>query len=211
MTSRTRNSNRKPAPAPHPTPEPAESPTSPLFLQPPEDLADPMPAATMTDSSSPLPPSSSSSPNGAGDAGSVSPFGTPSIADPSEKADPGLPKQKRFTKAALRGYATKAVKYAGALVAGALTHPDSIERAAGLWQLDDDDVRDISDPVAGLVARRMPSKAGGALNPDVEDGFMLALALAAYVGKQLQRKAELRALYVDQGPQDMTEPEGVAV
>lgn len=207
MTNRARSSNRKPTPAPHPAPEPAaESPTSPLFLQPPEDQAEPMPAATMTEDSSPLPPSSSSSPNADAGAVSASPFGTPSTADPSAKPAP-----KKLTRAALRGYATKAVAFAGGLVAAALTKPDTIERAAGLWVPDEDDVRDISDPVAGLVSRRMPSKVAGAMNPDVEDAFVLALALAAYIGKQIQRAAELRAAYADLPTPDMTEPEGVAV
>lgn len=203
MTSRTRSSRTKPTPpAPEPMPEVAEpaTPRSPLFI-PPEELPEPMPEATFrTTEDSPTPPLSlSNDQSGPAGAGSGSPFGTPSTADPSAK-----PAKPKLTRAALRGYARKAVQAVGGFVGQRLTQPDSIGRQYGLWVPDGEDVEAVADPVAGIVARRIPDKAARALNPDVEDGFALLLAIAQYVGKQLQKKAALQKMYADQGPADMT-------
>lgn len=195
MTSpaRASRSRRKPT-GPEIPPAAEESPrTSPLFL-PPEDLP-----AEMTTDPEPLPPSSNPSPSDLAGAVSESPSGTPSTPGDSKPADP-----PKLTRRALRGYASKAIVSAGRFAQSLLTARESAERAEGVWLPDEEDVRDMADPVAGLVSRKLPAKLGGAAaNPDVEDGIALALALFAYVGKQLERRAEIRARYVDAAP-DMT-------
>lgn len=199
MTSRTRSSRTKPQPpAPAPTPEVAEAavPTSPLFMQP--EHPEPMPEATTEDSSPLPPPLSSNDPSGPIAADSGSPFGTPSTADPAAKPAP-----RRITRASVRKYAGIAVAMVLGYVAETLTKPDTIERQNRLWEPDEEDVLDMADPVAGLVARRIPQSAGAALNPDVEDGFMLALALSKYLGKQWQRRQAIKAALAAQ-PADMT-------
>jgi hypothetical protein len=205
MTSRTPRSTRnKPTPpAPQPIPEAVEdSPRSPLFLDP-----EPMGAADLqaredrilaqtAETDRQL---SDSPQNGPVAADSGSPFGTLSTETPNAK-----PAKPKLTRAALRGYARKAVELAGGVVAQMMTKPDTYERQIGLWVPDESDVQAVADPVAGLVSRRIPDKVAGALNPDVEDGFALAIALVQYVGKQLAKKAALRASLADQGPADMT-------
>lgn len=200
MTSRPRSNRAKPQPAaPAPTPEAVEvvPPRSPLFMDP-----EPMPEATISTPADPqdLPPWSSSDPSSPV-AAPDSPFGTPSTADPNAKTNPTPP--KRITRASVRKYAGIAVAMVLGYVAETLTKPDTIERQNNLWQPDDEDVKDMADPVAGLVARRIPQSAGKVMNPDVEDGFVLAFAFAKYVGKQWQRRQAIKAVLAAQ-PADMT-------
>jgi hypothetical protein len=207
--SRARTKATPPAPEPTPAP-PADPPASPLFMQPAEPPADLPEGLTQERAdrimegvmeSPSLPQWSSSGPSDTA-AADGSPSGTLSTAD--------KPAKPKLTKAALRGYAQKAVKAVGGFVAGRLAPYGSMEHQAGLWAPDDDDVRDIADPVAGLVVRRLPAKAAGALNPDVEDAFALVAALVQYVGKQLQKRELIRAALADQPTPDLTgEPETV--
>ncbi|NUP79733.1 MAG: hypothetical protein HOV96_19530 [Nonomuraea sp.] len=200
MTSRPRSNRAKPQPpAPAPIPE-AEVvlPRSPLFLDPePAELG-----ITEEHTTPPVevnPPWSNSDPSSPA-AAPDSPFGTPSTADPSaKKADP----PRRITRASVRKYAGIAVAMVLGYVADTLTKPDSIERHAGMWQPDDEDLTDMADPVAGLVARRIPQSAGKVINPDVEDGLVLALALTKYLGKQWQRRQAIKAALAAQ-PVDLT-------
>lgn len=166
-------------------PPPEDLGESPLVMNPPAMMDGPGP--------------SWSGPNGLGSGldRPGSPSGIPST--PS--------KPPKITRKALREYAGKVIDKAGELACHLLTARDSIEREMGLWRPDEEDRRDIADPLAGLASRRVPD--GPAGNPDVVDGFALALALFAYVGKQLARRAELRT----QAPQapaipDMTEDAG---
>ncbi len=75
-----------------------------------------------------------------------------------------------------------------------LTAEGSLERQAGLYLADGDDVKAISDPLAGLGSRRMPE---GAENPDVADMVRLALGTAVYVAKQVRTRTAIRRMYAD--------------
>lgn len=195
--SRTRT-KATPAPPEDSSSKPAGSP---LFL-PPED-----PPATFEMSPARVerileavtegaPPSSTTDLSDALGPGPVLPSGTPSTDNPNKPA--------KLNRASLRGYARKAIVAAGKFAQARLTLPDSPERMEGMWVPDDDDVNDIANPVAGLVARRLPQRAGGVIaNPDVEDGITLFLAVVAYVGKQLERRDRVRQYYAAMTP-DMT-------
>jgi hypothetical protein len=78
---------------------------------------------------------------------------------------------------------------------------DQEQREAGLWVPDDEDVKDVSTPVANIVYRRLPDEAKGG---DVIDLFALGLALVGYVGKNLAYRAELRTLQRLQEAQGVT-------
>jgi hypothetical protein len=210
MSSRApRSSTRtKPSPATPPADPAVDSSnkTSPLFL-PPEDLPPAPPPFEMSQAREDRimegvmeAPSSLPGPIVAGPAAG-SPSNTPSTDKPA-----------KVTRAGIRGYARKVIVAAGKFAQARLTAPDSPERFEGLWLPDDDDVKDIADPVAGLLVRRIPTRAGGVVaNPDVEDGLVLLLAVVAYVGKQLERKDRIRQLYTQQTPPDMTaDPDAVA-
>lgn len=187
MTSPARSRSRNRPQVNPPAEPPAEvlqdnPPTSPLFM-PPADLP-PVPVPEMSD---PHPNPSSSGPDvpppTAGDPGS--PSDTRSTGDEKKKTP-------RLGRAALRRFAERAVLRAGAIAHVALTVAGTIESQAGLWMPDKEDVEDIADPLAGLVARRIPA-GGGGKNPDLEDGLMLAAAVANYVVKQLMLRAQLAA------------------
>lgn len=184
MTSSPARSRSRRQPPQPPAAPPAEvltdrPPASPLFTAP-EDL--PTPPEAM-DHPHPLPPSS--------DPGDLS-VNAPDRGSPS--ATPSTDEQKktpRLGKAALRRLAERAVLRAGAIVHVALTVAGTLESQMGLWVPDQEDVADIADPIAGLVGRRIP--AGTGKNPDLEDGLMLAAAIATYIGKQLALRTQLRA------------------
>lgn len=196
MTSPSRSTrSRRPGKPPTPGPEaPAaeEAPTrSPIFL-PPEDL--PAPAPTMAPEPPPLLaeplPSSSPLPSlpDAGH-GSESPSDTRSTPPDSSPA-----KAPKLTRAGLRKFARRAVEMAGVGLAAWLTAAQSIEREERLWVPDDEDVEAIAEPIAGLAARRLPDKLGGAAaNPDVEDGLALVVALGEYLGKQWGKHLKIAA------------------
>jgi hypothetical protein len=189
-SSRARSASRKPTPAAVvPSPEPAEPPaTSPLFL-PPEDLP-PAELTTLPESLQPA-DSSFSPPSSQPPAGEDS--ASPS-ATPSTPADTKPTKAPRITRAGIRKHVRAAVAFAGVRVHAVLTAQDPYGKQAGLWMPDPDDVDAIAEPAAGLIARRLPDKVGGAMgNPDVEDGIALLFALADYIGKQLGKRAELIA------------------
>jgi hypothetical protein len=141
------------------------------------------------------PPSSMSDPSGDGPV-----VGSPSVTPSTDKA----PAPPKVTRGNIRKYAKMLIVAAGKYAQQRLTEPDSIERQAGLFMPDDEDVTDIADPVAGLVSRRMPSRAGGVVgNPDIEDGFVLVVAIVAYVMKQVEQRQRLRQLYAQVTP-DLT-------
>lgn len=143
----------------------------------------------------PAPPSSMTDPSA-----DVPVVGSPSVT-PSTDSKP----TPKVTRGSIRKYAKLVVAAAGKYAQQRLTLPDSPERAAGLFVPDDEDVADIADPVAGLVSRRIPTRAGGAvMNPDVEDGIVLLVALVAYVLKQVERREQLRRLYAQEFPPDRT-------
>lgn len=84
---------------------------------------------------------------------------------------------------------------------------DDFERAVELYRADPDDVENISDPAAGLLARRMPA---GSDNPDLADGLSLLFAIAGYIAKQMAKLTAARTLKARQlvfEPQEDQEPE----
>jgi hypothetical protein len=81
------------------------------------------------------------------------------------------------------------VNTAGGIAHSLLTRADTLEREAGLWLPDQDDVDTIADPLASLAARRAPE---GSDNPDYTDLVRVVVGVAGYVVKQLRRRAELR-------------------
>lgn len=184
MTSspvRSRSRNRPPSPpAEQPVPVLTDTPpASPLF-QAPQDL--PTPPEAM-DHPHPLPPLSAPVDLPASVDSPASPSGTPSTDEPK--------KTPRLGRAALRRFAERAVLRAGLVAHVALTVAGSLEEQNNLWMPDHEDVTDIADPIAGLVGRRIPT--GTSKNPDLEDGIMLVIAVATYIGKQLTTRAQLRA------------------
>lgn len=184
MTSspvRSRSRNRPPSPpAEQPVPVLTDTPpASPLF-QAPEDL--PTPPAAMEDPGPRLPSS---------DPGDLS-VNAPDPASPSAiRSTDEQKKTPRLGRAALRRFAERAVLRAGLVAHVALTVAGSLEEQNNLWVPDHEDVTDIADPIAGLVGRRIPT--GTSKNPDLEDGIMLVIAVATYIGKQLTTRAQLRA------------------
>lgn len=163
----------------HPSPDHDESPqTHPLFLP-----ADPSP----TPSSSPSSPTPSSSPE-------------PSPSPLDDLDEPGSPSGPRSTSSGGRGAKIRelrkimrgAVETAGGIAHTVLTARDEVERAHGVWLPDDDDVENLSEPLASLASRRAPAVAG---NPDTVDLVTLGMALLGYVMKNLAQRADLAQQY----------------
>jgi hypothetical protein len=63
------------------------------------------------------------------------------------------------------------------------------ERAAGVWEPDEDDVQDVTRPATNILYRRLPDEAKGG---DAVDLIALGLALVGYVGKNLHKRARVR-------------------
>ncbi|MFL6144527.1 MAG: hypothetical protein ACJ72N_22025 [Labedaea sp.] len=86
------------------------------------------------------------------------------------------------------------------LVALASLGVHTARRAPGaLWLADDDDVANISAPLARIAARHSPI-AGGEAN-DLADGIEAAVATANYAVKNMRAEAEARAGgFVEEGP-----------
>lgn len=91
----------------------------------------------------------------------------------------------RLVEGTMRGL----VLQAGALANGYLAPPE--EAAHGLYLTDEDDAAAIGEPLAGIVARRVPD-VPGAGNPDVADAIAAAVGLLVFGLKQLTLKLELR-------------------
>lgn len=191
-STRSRSRTKKAVATP-PTPPPAEDlaeplvPSSPLFRQP--QPADPPSyhEGTTTEATTvevPWLSQDDSDPSAAGFA-DASPSGTPSTDNPPQKTP-------KLGRAALRKWGKKVVMVAGVAVHSALTRPETIQRAGGLWLPDEEDLHDIADPIAGLTLRRLPAGMGKA-SPDLEDLIDLAIALGNYLMKQLEKHAELAA------------------
>ena len=67
---------------------------------------------------------------------------------------------------------------------------DEDELEAGIYIADEDDAEKIARPTSRLLVRRM--REDGLLNPDLADALEALVALAGYIGKVLQRRAEHR-------------------
>jgi hypothetical protein len=63
------------------------------------------------------------------------------------------------------------------------------EQEHGVWRADPEDVEGIAQPATRIIWRRLPDDAKGS---DAVDLIGLALSLAAYVGKNVMRRAEIR-------------------
>lgn len=197
MTSRARSVPTRATPAP--PAEPAEGKTNPLFL-PPEDLPPTLPQGLPPHLQAEKPPQVfRDPPSSMTDPGDAVPVvGSPSVTPSTDKPP------SKITRGGIRKYAKRLVMVAGKIAQQRLTMPDSIERADNLWMPDEEDAQDIANPIAGLVARRIPAGAAGASgNPDVEDGIFLLVAVVAYVLKQVERRQSLRQLYSQVTP-DLT-------
>lgn len=169
-----------PSPTPSPSqPEPTTPPTSPLFQTPtqhPLETPDPGSSETLD-----APPS-------------------PGLGADSGSPRPGKAASPAAKRRELRKVAATMVGMVGGLLHDLLTPHGSIERDAGLYLPDDDDVEAIADPLAGLASRRMPE---GAENPDVTDLIRLGFGLLGYALKQRGLRAQIAAAYT---PADEEEP-----
>lgn len=151
-----------------PLPPPLDPPTSPLFLP-----TSPPPLDTSPDPS--WSPDESPSPHELGDDSPSAPRSTG--GSPSRARLRGL-------REAIKGGIATATGIAHTL----LTREGTPERDQGLYLADDDDVKAIGEPLAGLASRRLPA---GAENPDVTDLIGLVVGLAGYAVKQAFKRAEI--------------------
>lgn len=157
---------------PNPSPEPMETPSSTFLFREPS-ASDPSPLeADLPSTNLDEPPLS--------DHGDDSGSATRSI----------LGKSPRKLRRDFLPHVKTAVTAIGQVLHQVLTAEDSLEREAGLYVPDEDDVQAISDPIAGLASRRLPEGAG---DPDAADLIALAIGVGGYVVKQLTLRAQLRA------------------
>lgn len=158
----------------------------------------PSPMSTTSRLFAPI-PSSSPSPEDSPPSQSQSPgpdalrSSTDAPADPSsglaEPSDtPSTGSGVKLSKAGLRAALGTGFRQACRVLAGFVAIEQ--ERELGVWVPDDEDVADVSRPATNIVYRRLPDDAKGG---DVIDLFALGLAVAAYLGKNLQRRAVVRA------------------
>jgi hypothetical protein len=149
-------------------------------------------------SPAPLPQSSTSDPNPSPTevAGGVPSWSTdgpeslPSLEAPESSDTPSTKGSGvKVSKAGLRTGIGAGFRSVCKLVASFVA--DEEERDQGLWTPDEDDVADISAPAANIVYRRLPEEARGG---DVIDLMALGLALAGFVGKNLQHRAQIRTI-----------------
>jgi hypothetical protein len=150
-------------------------PTSPDSAPSPSSTSDPSPSPNRPDDADEAPISSTDAP----------PAETGPQAEPSGILSIG--KAGRVSKAGLRTAIGGGVRRLCRLVAVYAATEE--ERNFGVWQPDPEDIEDIAEPAANLVYRRVPEEARGG---DILDLFQLGLAVAGYVGKNLQRRAQLR-------------------
>lgn len=183
--NRSADTDNPDSPSNSPTPPPAV-PTSRLFSALPTP-----PPATSPSPSSPTTPSPNSPPDdAAGPTSSTSgtPGRPPGADESSATLSTGSGSSVRISKAGLRTAIGAAFRQGCRLIAVFAATTD-LQRETGLWWPDDDDVQDVAAPAANLIYRRVPEEARGG---DTLDLIQLGLALAGYVGKQLQRRAYLQ-------------------
>lgn len=187
------------SPSPDPSPEP---------VFPPEETADPMTAVLFQE------PTSSPETEWLGPAEEATSSSSPSPHDRDAGGDSPRPSTDART---LRARAKQLLPTVAAVVATAgglahtlLTREGTVEREAGLYLPDDEDLDAISTPLASLASRRMPE---GADNPDMTDLAQLALGVVGYVVKQRAKLAQLRGQFraehqaEDQAAAGQPEPE----
>lgn len=101
----------------------------------------------------------------------------------SEASTPA--ERKPFSSAALRRVCRRGVIIAGGMAHQALARTQG-QRAVALYEADQEDAKNIGDPLAGIAGRR-GGIGGKAANPDVEDAVSALLGVANYVTKQVVR------------------------
>jgi hypothetical protein len=175
-----------------PNPDSPSSPTPPsppatlasrLFLR--SSMSEPNPSSTNepNPSPSPLPDADTAAPSWSSAAAP-----DPTDLPPASGGTLSIGKGGKVSKAGLRTAIGGGIRRVCRLVASVAADQD--ERAAGLWQADEDDVEDIGEPAAALVYRRLPEEARGS---DAMDMLQLGLAVLGYLGKNLRMRAEIRA------------------
>lgn len=173
---------------------------SPLFVPPstpPEtSLPSPTPESRRDEIPSPLPDAPDWSRDGV--AGPPSPDHSASSEHPSTGSGPKL------SKAGLRAVAGVGFRKACRVLAAFLA--DQEMRDAGVWTPDEQEVKDVAEPTASLVYRRLPDDAKSG---DVIDLFALGLAIVGYVGRNLAEARELRTARHLQAVQGIQADEGV--
>ena len=176
--------------SPHlPSPTPPMTMANRLFanFRPTSSSSVPSPSSTTeetaTETPNPLPGDDTAAPTWSTDAPSAAP---PPEAEPSGILSIG--RSGRVSKAGIRTAIGGGVRRLCRLVA--VFAADEEERALGLWAPDPEDIEDIAEPAANLVYRRVPEEARGG---DALDLIQLALAVAGYVGKNVQRRSLIRA------------------
>lgn len=189
-------------PSPSPTPSPTPPTVNRLFAAfrpttPPS--SDPSPSSTTEET----PPTQSQPPAD----GTAEPTWS-TDAPPSDQASAAessdtlsIGKGGRVSKAGLRAAVGTGFRQVCKLIA--IVAAAEEERQYGLWQPEPDDIEDVARPVTNLVYRRLPEEARGG---DAIDLIALGLALAGYVGKNLQRRAVLRAYLQENGGGASPEP-----
>lgn len=173
--------------------DPTSTPTSPSTTEPP---------ASQRPSSSPFfQPSSRPSQPTSEDTSNPQPESFPSPEMPSDPADDGSDSRSQSDRSKTTGRPSirelaKVTKTAVATVTGVvhqlLTAEGTLEREAGLWLADSDDISAIGDPLASIAARRLPE---GAQDPETGDIVRLVLGVAGYLGKNLMQRRGIRATY----------------
>lgn len=184
----------------------ADSPSSPISPTPPTKVSPLFMSPQSSTSPEPLHPSSTSGPSPSmAEAGADLSSSTvalddlPSVEPPESSDTPSIAKGVKLSKAGLRTGLGTGFRQICKLVAAFIA--DQEERELGLWQPDPDDVDDIAAPAANIVYRRLPDEARGG---DVIDIMALGLAVAGYVGKNLQHRAQIRAVRRLQAAQGIT-------
>jgi len=165
-----------------PTPSPILAPPAPSTSR----LFAPIPSSSRTpeDSSTPSP-----SPTDGPDGPSSS---TERPADPlsgpaSPSDTPSTGKGLKLSKAGLRAGIGTLFRQTTRLFAAVVAI--EAEREYGVWEPDPDDIDDVAHPTTNLIYRRLPDDAKGG---DLIDLLALALAIGAYMQKNLQRRAVVR-------------------
>ena len=127
-------------------------------------------------------------------------------APSSSKASSADPASARpLTKKAQQLAARQAVKIAGSMAHQYLAR-DEAAQAVGLFLVDDESAEQIGDPLARIMARRVPAD-GAMANPDVADGIFAMLGVANFVRKTIELQSQATALRVN-GPAAPDAPEG---
>jgi hypothetical protein len=111
-------------------------------------------------------------------------------SSPGSSADAKGGPLKPLTKAALKATTAQAVLIGSAMAHRVAARTEG-QRVVGLYLADEQDADNIGDPLASIMHRR-GGIAGGAMNPDVNDGLQIAMALANYVSKQVVKVSQAR-------------------